>query len=138
MAGSSLQRCEKLTKNEALKPTSSTDTLATMVSDLDILQQARSAARKAILYLPHAVRQMSRPDRMITTSEVRQAVQSGEVIEDYPEDLRGHSCLIVGAGTEGRLIHVVCSPKPEFLAIITAYLPNEDEWEDNFTKRKPK
>ena len=109
-----------------------------MVKDIDILQQVRSAARKRILYLPHAVRQMSRPDRMITTSEVRQAVQTGKVIEDYPEDPRGHSCLILALGTDKRPIHVVCSPKSEFLAIITAYLPNEGEWEDNFSKRKSK
>jgi hypothetical protein len=75
---------------------------------------------------------------MITISEVRRVVQSGKVIEDYPEDPRGHSCLILGHGKDKRPIHVVCSPKPEFLAIITAYLPNEDEWEDNFTKRKQK
>jgi|SRR5438128_1971469 len=109
-----------------------------MVRDLDILQQVRSATQKRILYLPHAVRQMSRPDRMITTSEVRRAIQTGEVIEEYPEDLRGHSCLILGSGTEKRPLHIVCSPKPEFLAIITAYLPNDDEWEDNFSKRRPK
>jgi Domain of unknown function (DUF4258) len=108
-----------------------------MVSELEILQQVRDAAQKKILYLPHAVRQMSRPDRMITTSEVRQAIQSGKVVEDYPEDPRGHSCLILGLGAENRPIHVVCSPKREFLAIITAYLPNEEEWEDNFSKRKP-
>lgn len=107
-----------------------------MVKDADFLQQVRIAARKRILYLPHAVRQMSRPDRMITTSEVRQAIQTGKVIEDCPEDPRGHSCLILALETEKRPIHVVCSPKPEFLAIITAYLPNEDEWEDNFSQRK--
>jgi hypothetical protein len=109
-----------------------------MFTDVDILQQVRNAARKRILYLPHAVSQMSHPDRMITTSEVRQAIQTSEVIEDYPKDPRGHSCLILALGTEKRPLHVVCSPKPEFLAIITAYLPNEDEWEDNFSKRKAK
>ena len=109
-----------------------------MGESLDILQQVCNAAAKRILYLPHAVRQMSHPDRMITTSEVRRVIQNGRVIEDYPEDLRGHSCLILGEGEERRPLHIVCSPKPEFLAIITAYLPNEDEWEDNFSKRKPK
>ena len=109
-----------------------------MVRRLNILQQVRSASRKRILYLPHAVRQMSHPDRMITPSEVRRVVQTGKVIEDYPQDQRGQSCLILGFGKDKRPIHIVCSPKAEFLAIITAYLPNEDEWEDNFSKRKPK
>lgn len=109
-----------------------------MLRSLDILKRVRSASRKKILYLPHAVRQMSRPDRMITTAEVRQVVQMGKLIEDYPEDPRGHSCLILGAGQHKRPIHVICSPKTEYLAIITAYLPSEDEWEDNFSKRKQK
>lgn len=62
-------------------------------------------------------------------------IEYGELIEDYPEDTRGHSCLILGFPT-GRPIHVVCSPKKEYLAIITAYLPNEKEWKENFQKRK--
>jgi hypothetical protein len=57
--------------------------------------------------------------------------ENGEVIEDYPDDPRGHSCLILGRGEEGRSIHVVCSPKDEFLAIITAYVPSADEWEND-------
>ena len=73
-----------------------------MVRRLDILPEVRNAARKRILYLPHAVRQMSRPDRTITTSEVRQATRTGTVIEDYPEDPRGHSCLILALGTKNR------------------------------------
>lgn len=78
---------------------------------------------------------MSRPDRLITTSEIRKSVEQGEVIEDYPEDVRGHSCLMLGFGEAGRAIHVVCSPKDEYLAIITAYLPDAVEWSDDFRAR---
>ena len=60
----------------------------------------------------------------------------GEMIEDYPEDVRGHSCLLLGIDLEGRPIHVVCSPKPEFLAIITAYTPEPKEWDSSFRVRK--
>ena len=79
---------------------------------------------------------MSRPDRMIEPREVRNVVEHGWLIEDYPEDPRGHSCLLLGAGHAGRLIHVVCSPKQEYLAIITAYLPNPDEWEPGYANRR--
>ena len=85
--------------------------------------------------MPHAIRQMSRPERLITSSEIRRVIESGEVIEDYPEDARGHSCLILGFGDEMRPIHIVCSPKDEYLALITAYLPDEDEWSDDFRTR---
>ena len=39
--------------------------------------------------------------RRIRPREVEQAVRTGAVIEDYPTDKYGPSCLILG-GTEGR------------------------------------
>ncbi len=72
---------------------------------------------------------------MITTTEVLSAIEEGEVIDDYPEDTRGHSCLILGRGEDERPIHVVCSPKDDFLAIVTAYLPDPDKWSKGFRVR---
>lgn len=103
---------------------------------MEILELVREAAKKKILFLPHAVRQMSHVERMISTTEVRQVVERGKLIEDYPEDARGHSCLILGHGNNSRPIHVVCAPKDDYLAIITAYLPDPPLWEDHFKKRK--
>lgn len=107
-----------------------------MEQQSDILSLARIAAIKKILYLPHALRQMSRPDRMITAPEVRSVIEQGEVIEDYPEDQRGHSCLMFGYGNDDRPIHVVCSPKEDYLAIITAYIPDQEQWENDFKTRR--
>jgi len=73
---------------------------------------------------------------MIGTHEVRAVIERGEIIEDYPLDPRGHSCLILGIGDGGRPIHVVCSPKEGYLAVITAYLPDEREWTDGYKKRR--
>jgi hypothetical protein len=103
---------------------------------MDILQRVRKAERKKILYLPHAIKQMSRPDRMISFQEVRKVVETGEMIEDYPEDPRGDSCLLLGFGEGNRAIHVVCAPKEEYLAIITAYLPDPDQWDSEFKTRE--
>ena len=101
----------------------------------DILILIRKSADKRILYLPHALNQMNRPDRLIEPSEVRDVIYKGEIIEDYPEDTRGHSCLMFGNGIDDRPIHVVCSPKEDFLAIITAYIPDKNKWTDNFQRR---
>ena len=100
-----------------------------------ILENVQDAAQKRLLFLPHAIRQMSRPLRMISSTEVEAVVTRGEVIEDYPNDPRGHSCLMLGFGEEGRAVHVVCSPKDEYLAIITAYLPDPDQWSEDFRQR---
>ena len=102
----------------------------------NILEQVRKAAATHILYLPHALSQMNAPERMISTHEVRGVVFRGEVIEDYPEDVRGHSCLMLGWGDGGRPVHVVCAPKFDYLAIITAYIPSEEQWEPDWRTRK--
>lgn len=73
---------------------------------------------------------------MISTHEVRAVVEHGELVEDYPADPRGHSCLILGFGDNEQPIHVVYSPKDDYLAVITAYLPNEQEWTDGFRARR--
>ncbi len=101
-----------------------------------ILDEVRAAATKKILFLPHAVRQMSRPSRMISPREVETVVKTGELIEDYPEDARGHSCLVLGTGDSRRPLHIVCAPKTDYLAIITAYIPHPDQWSADFRRRK--
>lgn len=101
-----------------------------------VLDQVRAAASKRILFLPDAVNRMSPSDRMISPSEIRAAIATGQLIEDYPGDVRGHSCLLLGSGDSGRPIHVVCAPKPEYLAIITAYIPHPDQWSTDFKRRR--
>jgi hypothetical protein len=89
-----------------------------------------------MLYLPHAIKAMARPTPMISRSEIQAVVTGGEVIEDYPDDARGHSCLMLGS-PEGRAVHVVCSPKEEYLAVITTYVPDPAHWSSDFRKRRP-
>lgn len=101
----------------------------------EILARVREAGGLRILFLPHAIRQMSHSDRMITSSEVERVLAEGEIIEDYPTDSRGHSCLILGFGDNAHPIHVVCSPKDEYLAVITAYRPDPAQWSSDFRRR---
>lgn len=103
----------------------------------EFLNKVREKAKKKILYLPHAMAQMNQPDRMITPEEIREVLFKGEIIEDYADDPRGHSCLMGGKTKNGnRHIHIVCSPKDEYLAIITAYIPSFEKWMPNFKKRR--
>lgn len=64
-----------------------------------ILERAQEAASKRLLFLPHTIRQMARPDRMIATTEVETVVMTGEV------------------------------------TIITAYLPDPNQWTPDFRGR---
>jgi len=65
-----------------------------------------------------------------------EALRNGGIIEDYSEDPRGHSCLILGFTKQGRPIHVVCALKDEFLVIVTAYEPTLNKWTSNFKSRR--
>lgn len=98
-------------------------------------QKIISSAKKKILFLPHAIKQMSRPERMLTTNEIKEAIFNGDIIEEYPQDSRGESCLVIHSQKK-QTLHVVCSPKSEYLAIITAYLPALDQWSSDFKTRR--
>ena len=104
----------------------------------DLLPRIREAAKKKCLFLSHALRQMNRPERMISTAEIRQVIEQGEIIEDYPKDARGHSLPFAGSWRIQPPDHIVCAHKEDYLAIITAYIPSEKEWADDFkTRRTP-
>jgi hypothetical protein len=47
--------------------------------------------------------------RRISVQEVREIFGNAEVIEDYPEDKYGPSCLILGRTGAGRPLHIQCS-----------------------------
>jgi len=102
----------------------------------DFLEQVRGAAGKRLLFLPHAVARMLQPDRMIDVREVHEVVETGDIIEDYPEDSRGHSCLMMARCATGRVVHVVCSPKADYLAIISAYVPSPARWHTDYRTRR--
>lgn len=75
--------------------------------------------------------------RRIGIQEIEDTILNGTVIEPYPDDPRGASCLILGYSSEGRALHVVCGNlKDDELLIITAYEPDEDEWEADLRTRK--
>ena len=48
----------------------------------EFLVEVRAAARKRILYLPHALHRMTTKGEFITTRDVRDAVFKGTIIED--------------------------------------------------------
>ena len=75
--------------------------------------------------------------RKIRVQEVREAITNGQVIEDYPEDKYGSSCLICGSTKAKRPVHVQCSyPSRPIIKIITVYEPNPQQWNEDLTQRR--
>jgi Domain of unknown function (DUF4258) len=74
--------------------------------------------------------------RSISVQEVREVIGKAEVIEDYPEDKYGPSCLIFGRTASGRPLHIQCSyPSRPLIKVITLYEPDPACWIDFKTRR---
>ena len=57
-------------------------------------------------------------------------------LEDYPNDPRGHSCLVLGY-VRGRPVHVVCGlTKQGKVILITVYVPAMPKWKDEHTRNR--
>lgn len=88
-------------------------------------------AKQKYQYTHHAV--IRTTNRRISRGEIEQVVKFGEIIEIYPQDKYGPSCLIFGETEAKRPLHVQCSFPPN-VKIITAYEPDPQKWE-NFRAR---
>lgn len=74
-------------------------------------------------------------ERNITLDDIISCIMSGEIIEDYPNDYPHPSALIMGY-KNGNPIHLVAGIGNDKLWIITAYLPDPNQWNHNFKIRK--
>jgi len=102
---------------------------------MSLIQEIRlKFLQDAFEFSKHAVDQALL--RNILVSEIREAAQAAEIIEDYPDDKYGPSCLLLGFTRTGRPLHIQCSyPSRPLLKIITVYEPNPGEWID-YRKRR--
>jgi hypothetical protein len=74
--------------------------------------------------------------RRVTVQDLRDAIAVGEIIEDYPDDKYGPSCLIFGYTEAGRPLHIQCSyPSRPLVKIITLYEPDANLWIDFKVRR---
>jgi hypothetical protein len=93
-------------------------------------------SRRQYEFSKHAVDQSIIRD--ISVAELEEAVLgTSQIIENYPDDKYGPSCLILGFTKSGRPLHILCSyPSRPRIKIITLYEPDPDLWV-NFKTRKP-
>ena len=75
--------------------------------------------------------------RRISLQDFRDAMERSEVIEDYPHDKYGPSCLILGFTLSQRPLHIHCSyPIRPIIKIITLYEPEPSRWIDFKVRRQ--
>ena len=89
---------------------------------------------KAVNWTEHIAKRIL--TRGISRRQIFQAIESGEIIEQYENDTPYPSCLLLGYDDGGTALHVVCGLAPDAVWLITAYYPDPDEWDkDRKTRR---
>lgn len=103
---------------------------------MSLIQRLREKiARGEFEFSQHAIGQSA--TRGIAVEEIREAFATGEIIEDYPDDKYGPSCLVLGFTAEGRPLHVQCSyPSRPLVKFVTLYEPDPRLWIDHRTRRR--
>lgn len=87
-----------------------------------------------VLWTTHCLQRMGECD--IQRDDVKNCIQNGEIIEDYPDDFPNPSCLVFGMTLANKILHVVAGSDGTYLYIITAYYPSADKFEPDMKTRR--
>ncbi len=95
----------------------------------------RLCTESKILWTQHGLQRMQ--ERDISRADVKHGIETGEIIEEYPDDYPNPSCLIFGYTVNERILHIVAGCDNINIYIITAYYPDITKFEaDLKTRRK--
>ena len=103
---------------------------------MDITDLQKLCENGSIRWTGHILKRLMQ--RGIFQASVVQAIRSGEIIEQYPNDYPYPSCLLLGTTEAGEALHIVCGIGEGEVWLITAYHPDPDEWESDLKTRRAK
>lgn len=88
-----------------------------------------------IFFRVHAVQRMF--ERNVSVKNTLQALQSGEIIEDYSAEMPEPGGLVLGFRGK-HPFHIVASenPKTNEVIVITVYIPDPEKWSKDFKRRR--
>ncbi len=82
----------------------------------------------------HALKRLR--ERHISIDDYLNCIYTGEIIEQYPNDYPKPSCLVFGYNISNLILHTVSGCDNVYVYAITAYYPNNNEWENDYKTRK--
>lgn len=75
-------------------------------------------------------------ERGISVDDVLTCLKTGSVIRHYADDIPLPSDLILGKVIDGHVIHIVVSHDDDYVYLNTAYYPDAEKWNDDFTEKR--
>lgn len=90
--------------------------------------------KRKIDWTKHCLNRLNK--RNISVKDVKCAINSGKIIEWYYDDYPYPSCLILGCDVKNEFLHIVCGISNDLLHMITAYYPNNGNWEEDMKTRR--
>lgn len=102
--------------------------------DIKQLQRLYNISDSNIKWAKHCFERMQ--ERDISINDVESCLQTGEIIEDYPDDFPHPNCLIFGYTKKNKILHIVVGSNGDTIFFITAYYPNTDKFEMDLKTRK--
>ena len=99
------------------------------------IEQVKALVRQRRYKTSHHA-EAEREAETITIDDIKTAVLNGDLLEDYPDDPRGHSCLMLGTAEDGRPLHVFLTILDEIeeVLVITVYVPVSPKWLDPWAR----
>ena len=88
----------------------------------------------SVIWSVHAMERIQ--ERGITKTDVTTVINTGKIIEQYPDSFPYPACLILGTDNKENNLHIVIGCNGSIIKIITAYYPNEDKFDSSGEKRK--
>lgn len=101
---------------------------------MDFMRYQTLCSEPKILWTQHCLQKMQ--ERDISRADVKNVIQNGIIIENYPDDFPNPSCLILGHSIQGRILHIVAGCDNINIYIITAYYPDTEKFEADLKTRK--
>ena len=104
-----------------------------VVCGVSLIKSKIASRLESLRHTLHALKKEAAEN--ITAEQVEMGLKAEfEVVEEYPDDPRGGSCLVLFS-IDNKPFHAVCAPHEDVLIIITVYRPDLDRWMPNYKTR---
>lgn len=101
--------------------------------DIKVLQMI-SSNTDDVIFTNHVLERIRQ--REVTKRDLLNVIKTGEIIEQYPNDYPFPSCLILGIAENHNPLHIVCGLGKNKVWVVTVYIPDTEEWEDDLKTRR--